>query len=217
MDMVRARKAMVDSQVRPNDVPDLRLQKAMGWIPREQFVPANRRGAAYTEKDLLLFEGRWLLKARDFSKLVHALHVGADDLVLDVACGFGYSSAVLSQLAEMVIAVEDHKAAVEKGTEILTDLEFDNVALVEGVLTDGAPGQGPFDVILIAGGVEQVPSALFDQLKPGGRLGTILVDKGIGHATLFVKADGVIGERTLFEASPAGIVPGFEKAREFSF
>ncbi|MEM6913080.1 MAG: hypothetical protein AAF511_03790, partial [Pseudomonadota bacterium] len=81
MDAAKARKHMVDSQVRPNDVTDVRLQSAMATLPRERFVPANRKTLAYVERDVSLFEGRALLKAREFSKLVHAANIQSDEPV----------------------------------------------------------------------------------------------------------------------------------------
>lgn len=218
MDMQRARKAMVDSQVRPNDVPDLALQNAMETLPREAFLPGNRRTQAYVEKDVEMFEGRWLLKARDFSKLVHTLRLKPTDLVLDVGCGFGYSTAVLAHLASMAIGLEADAATVEKATAQLGDLDIDNAAVVDGELIAGVPGQGPYDAILIAGGVEEVPTALLEQLSPeGGRLAAIVMRDGLGHATVFTRTGDTFGERVVFEATPAGVLPGFEKAQAFEF
>lgn len=218
MDTAKARKHMVDSQVRPNDVTDKDLIRAMGTLPREAFVPANRRGLAYVEKDVPLFEGRWLLKARDFSKLLDAAHIKPTDLVLDIGCGRGYSTAVMAHLASVVVGLEDNPEAIAEASATCTDLGLDNVAFVEGPLAEGYAQQGPYDVIVLAGGVEVLPEKLFDQLSPeGGRLVTILMNRGVGHATLYTRHQDVVGDRVLFEGYPAGVLPGFNLSEGFVF
>jgi len=218
MDTAKARKHMVDSQVRPNDVTDSGLIKAMGRIPREDFVPSNRRSLAYVEKDVPLFEGRWLLKARDFSKLINEAHIHPGDLVLDVGCGYGYGCAVMAPLASVVVGLEDNAEAVSQAQTSCTNLGLDNVAIVEGELAAGFADQGPYDVIVIAGGAEIIPEKLFDQLSPeGGRMVAILVDRGVGHAMLYTRHHDAIGERMLFECHPAGILPGFNRTAGFVF
>lgn len=218
MDTAKARKHMVDSQVRPNDVTDQALIKAMGLVPREEFVPSNRGALAYVEKDVPLFEGRWLLKARDYSKLVDAANIQPGDLVLDVGCGYGYGCAVMAHQADVVVGLEDNVEAVAHAQEACTRLGLDNVAVVEGALAEGYAKQGPYDVIVIAGGAEEMPKALFDQLSPeGGRMVAILVERGVGHAMLYTRHDDVIGDRMLFECHPTGILPGFNRVAGFVF
>ncbi|WOI52385.1 protein-L-isoaspartate O-methyltransferase [Parvularcula sp. LCG005] len=218
MDTVKARKSMVDSQVRPNDVPDIHLQVAMETVPREIFVPANKRALAYVEMDVPLFDGRWLLKARDFSKLIHAAKIKPTDLVLDVGCGYGYSAAIMAHLASVVVGVEANAEAIEKAEQVLADLALDNVAMVQGDLPAGVPSQGPFDVIVVAGGVTTGLEPLLQQLRPdGGRLVTIIVKKGVGVATLITRSGDSFGHLPLFEAHPSGILPGFEAPATFQF
>ena len=218
MDTIEARKHMVDSQVRPNDVTDPALVRAMSTVPREAFVPTNRRSLAYVEKDVPLFDGRWLLKARDFSKLVHGATIQPGDLVLDIGCGYGYSSAVISFLAGVVVGLEADDRPIERATETCRTHGYDTVAFVQGSLAEGCPKQGPYDVIVIEGGIETLPDTLFAQLKPnGGRLVAIMCEDGVGHATLWTRHGEKRGHRILFEAYPAGILPGFEKERAFVF
>ena len=218
MDFAAARKHMVDSQVKPNDVTDLRIQRAMESLPRENFVPANKKSLAYAEIAIPLFEGRERLPARDFSKLIHAAEIDEADLVLDVGCGFGYSSAVIANLAGMVMALEDSDAATAKVEKRVDSLGLDNVAAVTGPLVDGLEGQGPYDVIVIAnGGIAERPEKLLQQLKPGGRLVAIMRSGGIGRAVVFTRSQGGIGDRYVFEAQPPLILPGFATAPAFSF
>lgn len=217
MDFATARKHMVDSQVRPNDVPNLTLQRAMETLPREEFVPTNKKHLAYAEMDIPLFEGRWLMRARDFSKLVHELQVDEQHLVLDVGCGFGYSTAVLARMASMVLAIEDNEAACQKVEARLSALSIDNAAVIECPLPDGMPGQGPYDRILINGAVEAVPPALLQQLADGGRLAAIIVRGDVAEATIFIRSGDTFGDVVRFEAAHKDLVPGFTRPKEFVF
>ncbi|MEM9810575.1 MAG: protein-L-isoaspartate O-methyltransferase [Pseudomonadota bacterium] len=218
MDTVKARKHMVDSQVRPNDVTDIGLQAAMGNVPRERFVPANRRALAYVEQDVPLFEGRHLLKARDFAKLIDAANVQPGDLILDVGCGYGYSSAVLAQIGGVVVALEESQEVVDKASSLFSAFSIDNAVSVQGPLAEGYAKQAPFDVIVVAGGVEEGLDQLFSQLKEDvGRLVTIKMHDRVGTATLFTRSGTAYGERRLFEAHPAETIPAFRKKQQFQF
>lgn len=218
MDSAKARKHMVDSQVRPNNVTSFPLQAAMGSIPRERFVPADRKAFAYAEQDVALFDGRWLLKARDFSKLINDAKIQPEDIILDVGCGYGYSSAVLSHMADVVVGLEEDDAVVAAATERLSELEIENAVIMSGPLSQGCAKQAPFDVIVVSGGVEGGLETLLQQLSPeGGRLVTIVQDGRVGTATMFTRTGDVFGERKLFEAHPAGVLPAFAKEDSFVF
>lgn len=209
---------MVDSQVRPNDVTDLGLQAAMSELPRERFVPADRRNIAYVEKDVPLFEGRWLLKARDFSKLINEANVQKSDLVLDIGCGYGYSTAVLARLCSVVVGVEEDEGTVQKASERIAEVGIDNAVMMQNPLAEGCAKQGPYDVIVVAGGTEANLEGLLSQLKEDvGRLVTIKTNGPVGTAMLYTRSGEAYGERRLFEAHPAGVIPAFRKAASFQF
>lgn len=211
-----ARENMVESQVRPNDVTDRRLQQAMGAVPRELFVPKAMRSVAYMERDIEIAPGRYLIEARDFSKLIDALDVREDDLVLDIGCGTGYSSAILAAMAGAVVAVEQDHDLAKKAEELMTELGADNAAIVEGPHGEGNAKQGPYDVIFINGAVDAPPTGLFDQLKDGGRLGAIVIENGVGKARVYLKSGDVVGARRAFDAQ-APVLPGFERTPGFVF
>ena len=127
----------------------------------------------------------------------------------------GYSAAVLSHLADSIIAVEENSEFAAKAGELLSELEVGNAAVVEGLLTEGQAAQGPFDVILINGAVEEVPDGLFDQLKDGGRLVTVLIENGFGRAVRYIKT-GEISSGSSFGDLSAPLLAAFVKEREFS-
>lgn len=212
MDLEAARTAMIDSQVRVNDVTDRRLISAMASVAREAFVPAGRRAVAYAELPIETVAGRWLMPARDFSKLVNALQIREGERILDIAPGTGYSSAVLARLGS-VVALEEGDAAKALG-EGLTAAGVTGVDIVSGSLKVGAPGKGPFDAIFVNGAVEVVPQAWLDQLAEGGRLAVAVAEGGVRRARIYTRAGGKSAWLTPFDSAPPAL-PGFEKAAEF--
>lgn len=217
MDYKAARKAMVASQVRPNDVTDHRVLNALETTPKEAFLPVEHRATAYVEREIIYGSGRSLPTARDFAKLLQALELRPGDLVLDVACGGGYSTAVLARIVEMVVAVENDEALASAAEAALEKNEIANAAVIIGEPAEGAPDQGPFDAIFISEAVEEVPEALLAQLKDGGRLGAFLVSEGVGEGVIFRRSADAVSRRSLFTASARNVPPGFERKREFVF
>lgn len=205
---------MIDSQVRPNDVTDRRLIGAMAAVPREIFVPAGRRASAYADISVETGTGRWLIAARDFSKLVNVAAIRPEDRVLDVAPGTGYSTAVLSRLAGSVVALEQDEAAATTLRDGLAAAGVEGVDVVSGALKAGAPGKGPFDVIFVNGAVEEVPDAWLSQLAEGGRLAVAVAEGGVRRARIYTASGGKAAWRTPFD-TPMPLLPGFEKAAEF--
>lgn len=215
-DHAQSRSAMVNGQVRVNDVTHGPLLDALESVARERYAPKGRSAEVYADAHVPVGEDRWLLRARDFAKLVQALEIERTDLVLDIACGRGYSTAVLSQLAEMVIALEDDHARAERASELLAEAGAANTAVLVGDLTEGAAQDGPYDVIFVNGAVEQVPDAWFAQLKDGGRLGVFTRQDGRHGAQIFTRSGDAMGDRTVFDAA-APILPGFAAPSAFSF
>ncbi len=214
-EFARRRTVMVDTQVRPSDVTKFPIIDAMLSVPREQFVPDSLREATYAGENLDIGQGRVLLEPRTFAKMLEAADIQPNDLVLDVACGLGYSAAVAARLAEAVIALEDNAELCAEAEAALADAGADNVAVVEGQLVDGAAKHGPYDVILIEGGVEVVPDVLGDQLKPGGRIVAIFDDGHLGAAKVGYRTETAIDWRFAFNAS-GPILTGFRRAQEFA-
>lgn len=216
-DYAQARLAMVNSQIRPNDVNDYRIVDAMSELPRELFVPKAQRAKAYADAEVQLSDNRVMLSPMHLAKLILAADIRASDVVLDIGCGRGYSCALLSRLAETVVGLEVEGAGfASKAGERLSAVGADNAVVVEGDLKAGAPRQGPFDVIIINGAVAEPPKAWFEQLAENGRLAVIERDGPVGRGRIYTKARGAVGERAAFDAN-ASFLPGFEPERGFVF
>lgn len=206
---------MVDTQVRPSDVTKFPIIEAMLSVPREIFVPVAQREAAYCGDNVELGNGRVLLEPRTLAKMLDALDVSGDELVLDIGCGYGYSSAVVARMAQAVVAVEEDETMVGDAQELLSDIGADNVILHAGPLVDGAAEHGPYDVIVVQGGVGDLPKGIEDQLKDGGRIACILMTGALGAVSVGYKLGDVITWRFEFNAG-APVLPGFEKQHSFA-
>ncbi|WP_435140762.1 protein-L-isoaspartate O-methyltransferase family protein [Pseudopelagicola sp. nBUS_19] len=213
-DYTALRTTMVDTQVRPSDVTKYTVIEAMLNVPRESFVPRDRRCAAYVGEHLNLGAGRIVMDPRVLAKMLDVLDIQKDELVLDVGSGLGYSAAVISRMAEAVIAVEDDEERAAEAQMALSEHGADNAVVHAGALTDGAAEHGPYDVIIIQGGVEFLPDGLNLQLKDGGRIVTLFMEGALGAVRIGYKIDGDINWRLVFNAS-APVLPGFEKHHAF--
>ncbi|MXQ08006.1 methyltransferase domain-containing protein [Alphaproteobacteria bacterium GH1-50] len=215
-DFAVRRRIMVDTQVRPSDVTKFPIIDAMLTVPRERFVPDHLRETAYVGEHLPLSGGRVVLDPRVFAKMLETADIEPDDLVLDIGCGLGYSSAVMARLAEAVIAVEEDGSLASEAERVLGETGADNVAVIEGSLSEGAAKHGPYDVIMVEGGVEEVPETILQQLKDGGRVVAIFNDGHLGTVRVGHHIDGAISWRYAFNAE-APVLEGFVRARDFVF
>jgi len=210
------RTNMVAAQLRPNDVTDARIRDAMLTVPRERFVPAPYLPIAYAERCIPLDAGRVLLDPRTLAKLLQLADIGPEDNVLDVGCGSGYSTTILSMLAREVTGLEESKALAESATENLRVYGVANASIVTGKLAQGYPQRAPFDVIFVNGAIEREPTELLAQLNKNGRLAVIKREGSVGHGVLYLRHDDAIGERSAFDAQVPAL-PGFERPRSFVF
>ena len=214
-DFARRRTTMVDTQVRPSDVTKFPIIEAMLSVPREMFVPQDRREAAYAGENIALGEGRVVLDPRTLAKMLDAADIQPDEMVLDIGPGLGYSSALAARMAEAVVAVEENADFAAEAERALGEAAADNVAVVEGTLAEGAAKHGPYDVILVQGAVEDIPPVLLDQLKNDGRIVAIFAEGALGVVRVGLKSDDRVTWRFAFNAA-APLLPGFEAAKEFA-
>lgn len=214
-DYAARRTMMVDTQIRPSDVTKFPIIDAMLSVPREDFVPADKIEAAYVGDNVSLGGTRVVLEPRTLAKMLDALDIHADELVMDIGCGLGYSAAVMSRMAAAVVAVEEDENLAEEAQAALARVDADNVILHTGALTAGAEGHGPYDVIVIQGAVEHLPDAIPAQLKEGGRIAVLFAEGELGAVRVGYKIDGEMNWRFAFNAG-APVLPGFERHRAFT-
>ncbi len=214
IDYAAAREAMVDRQVRTADVTLYPIIAAMLAVPREDFVPAALRPVAYLGEHVPLAPGRVLLDPRVFAKLLDALEVGPADLVLDLGCGLGYSTAVLARMAQAVVALEPDPKMAADAEALLGRHAVDNAVVQAGPLEAGVVEHGPFDAIILEGAIETLPHAIEAQLKVDGRIAAIFTDGAGGQARLGLRTPQGISWRRIFDAT-APVLPGFAAAKAF--
>jgi protein-L-isoaspartate(D-aspartate) O-methyltransferase len=214
-DYATRRTMMVDTQIRPSDVTKFPIISAMLSVPRENFVPRNKREAAYMGDNIDLGGNRTILEPRTFAKMLDALDIQPTDFVLDIGMGLGYSAAVLSQLGEAVVAVEDDQTRFDEASEALGDFGADNVIPHLGELAEGAAEHGPYDVILIQGAVEHVSDKVLAQLKDGGKIACLFAEGALGTVKIGYKLDGRMDWRASFNAG-APTLDGFQRHQAFT-
>ncbi|MGB8397909.1 protein-L-isoaspartate O-methyltransferase family protein [Bradyrhizobium sp.] len=215
-----ARQKMVDGQVRPSDVTDIRILDAMLAVPREAFVPESKRALAYLDLDLDVGEGgsaaSFLIKPAVLAKMLQAADIKATDRVLVVGAASGYAAAVIAKFAGQVTATESDPALAAKATAALGRLGCGNVTVRAAAAAEGDPAGAPFDVIVLNGATEIVPERLCGQLRDGGRLVGVFAMARPPRATIVTRSRGDFGHRALFDAT-APLLPGLERLPAFVF
>ena len=211
---------MVDGQVRPSDVTDIRIIDAMLTVPREAFVPESQRSLAYLDLDLDVSEGgpvkRFLIKPAVTAKILQAADLKEGDEVLVVGCASGYLAALVARLARRITATESDPTLAAKAKAVCAELGFRNLMVKAAPLTEGDPANAPFDVILLNGATEIVPEALYAQLKEGGRLVGAFAATKPQRVVIVTRSRGDYGTRTLFDTS-IPVLPGLERPPTFVF
>jgi protein-L-isoaspartate(D-aspartate) O-methyltransferase len=219
-DFATARHKMVDGQVRPSDVTDIRILDAMLAVPREAFVPGAQRALAYLDLDLDVTEGgspkRFLIKPAVIAKMLQAAEIGDADKVLVAGTASGYTAALVARLAGQVIATETDPDHAAKAREVLAGLGLSNVTFLATAAAGGEPANAPYDVIVLDGATEVTPDKLYGQLKEGGRLVGVFAATKPPRATIVTHSRGDFGCRALFDAV-APVLPGLERLPAFVF
>jgi len=215
-----ARQKMVDGQVRPSDVTDIRIIDAMLEVPREVFVPENQRAMAYLDLDLDVSEGgsarRFLIKPVVTAKMLQAADIRDTDNVLVVGCATGYSAALAAKLAGKVTATEVDPALVARAKEVLAQLGIGNVTVRAADPSEGEAANAPYDVIVLNGATEVTPDGLYRQLKDGGRLVGVFAMMQPQRAMVVTHSHGDFGTRALFDAA-VPVLPGLGRLPAFIF
>lgn len=203
---------MVASQLRTNAVSDPRVISAMDRVPREDFLPADVRTLAYRDTAVPIGGGRSINLPVATGRLLDAAALRAGERVLLIGAASGYAAAVLLDLGCKVIAVEVDPALIARARAAIGG----GVEFVEAPLSAGYSAGAPYDVIMIDGAVAAVPTALVDQLRPGGRLVSGVVDRGV---TRLAAGSRTVGGFAIVAFADIACValPGFEPVKTFIF
>lgn len=216
MDYAALRLKMVDGQIRTTDVTSHPVLDAFLAVRREDFVSDRRKAVAYIDNDAEIGPGRYMMAPSPMAKMLQLAEIRPTDHVLDLGAGTGYTSAVLGHLAGSVVALESDAALAEAARANIAAIGLSNVTVVTGTLAGGHAAKAPYDLIVVGGAVEELPDALFGQLKEGGKLVAVVGRGQSSGARIYIRERGTQSERFAFNAS-AQMLPGFEKTPEFQF
>ncbi|MGF0537908.1 protein-L-isoaspartate O-methyltransferase family protein [Agrobacterium sp. ES01] len=216
MDFEAARIKMVENQIRTTDVTAHSVLEAFLAVPRESFVPADKVRLAYIDEDLEIAPGRYIMEPSPLAKLLQLAHIGKEDVVLEIGCGCGYTAALLSLLSGSVVTVESDEELAAQATQTLSELGYDNVAVVTGPLEAGYAAEAPYDIIFVNGAIEDVPEALIGQLREGGKLIAVVGYGNAARAIVHVRSQDAYSKSDYFNAALKPL-PGFRRAAEFVF
>ncbi|WP_298008422.1 protein-L-isoaspartate O-methyltransferase [uncultured Aquabacterium sp.] len=217
MNVEQARFNMIEQQIRPWDVLDTSVLGLLSMVRREDFVPAAHRSQAFMDVELPLGQGRNLLAPRVEARLVQDLNLSKRDTVLQIGAATGYVTALLAHKSQRVIALEADAALVSAARANLRQAGVSNAEVVQGDGTQGLAAQAPFDAILLCGSVPEVPQALLDQLKVGGRLLAVVGSEPVMQATLFTRGEGNQFSRQALFDTVVQRLPGFTEPSRFHF
>ncbi|KIZ39530.1 MULTISPECIES: protein-L-isoaspartate O-methyltransferase [Rhodopseudomonas] len=219
-DFVTARHNMVDGQIRPSSVTDWRIIDAMRSVPREAFVSESQRALAYLDIDIEVGGNgavkQYLIQPVVTARLLHAAEITSSDHVLVVGSATGYVAALAAKLAGRVTASVSDAATAAQATAILDGLGFGNITVRTAPAAAGCPEDAPFDVIILNGATEIVPTNLYQQLKMGGRLVGVFAMQRPQRAKIVTRSAGDFGDRVLFETS-LPVLPELQRMPAFVF
>lgn len=224
MDFAAARRNMVEGQIRTNRVTDPGVVEAMLEVARERFVPPAWQALAYSDRAIPLAEvtsapahqHRTMLPPMVLARLLQAARITPGDKALHIGCNTGYGSALLARLAGSVVALEEDDGLARLAAKQFRAESIARIELVRGRLADGWASNGPYDVILIEGGVERLPDQLAPQLAEDGRLVVIVSHGGTSRGEIVRRAGDRLSGFPLFDAV-APVLDGFTRPVEFVF
>ena len=214
-----ARKNMIHSQLKVNNITEDNILEAIDSVPRETFLPTYLKPRAYLDEDIPISSNRYLIEPMILGYILKISEIQITDVVLDLACGSGYTTAVLSRLAKQVYGVDNNKFLLSQASTNINLLNIDNVKFVFSHPRQGFKKQIKFDAILIFGGVEYISKKVIDLLKDsGGRLISVFYNLNTtGKIGIIKKIKGKTSKRYYFDSNTP-ILDEFKKnKKEFYF
>ena len=217
MDYQTARENMVENQVRTNNVTDMLVISTLKQVPREIFIPKNKRYIPYLDDNIAIGNGRYTMQPMVIGRIMQYANIQSKDITLIIGSGLGYTSALFSCISGTVIALESNKIMAQKSDKILQEARYDNVIVVENILKDGYPKYAPYNIIIFDGAISEVPQKILNQLAEKGRLLAIIHSPGkVGITRCYERIQGKICSRDLFETNIA-YLPEFVPKETFCF
>jgi protein-L-isoaspartate(D-aspartate) O-methyltransferase len=220
MNVERARFNMIEQQIRPWDVLDPAVLELLASVRREDFVPPAYKALAFVDTQVPLPGGAAMLEPRVEARLLQELRVQRHEKVLEIGTGSGFMAALLGHRAQQVISLECQPALAEMARASLQRAGLLNVHVRQVPAADaahGLPAEAPFDAIVLSGSVAEVPRALLEQLKTGGRLIAIVGDEPVMRARLFTRTgEAAWSQVDLFDTLAPRLL-GFPAPERFSF
>ena len=216
MDSHLLNKNMIDGQIKPIGGMQKNILQAFSSVNRDDFVPQNLKDNCYSEKNLFLKRDRFVLKANLIAKIISALNISNEENVLVIGSSTGYSSAIISRLAETVISIEEDQELLDFSEEAIKKNGIDNIVFINNPMIEGCSEQGPFNAIIIEGAIDEVPPKILNQLEDNGRLIAMINNKGVSNVIEYQKKNNIFTDRFLFSCT-APRLKCFDKRKSFSF
>jgi len=212
-----ARKNMIHNQLMANNIVEDYILKAFEVIPRENFLPVEKRSKAYLDEDIEIIADRYLIEPRIIGNIIKLSKIKKNHTVMDLACSTGYSSAILSKLSKKVYAIDNKTKLIEQADSNIKKLNISNIVFLNKNPVNGLKKK--FDIIFIFGGVQYIPANLFDSLKSdGGSLITVLYDNNdIGKIHIVKKLNGIISRINYISAKTPILKEFCKTTKEFIF
>ena len=216
MDSHLLNKNMIEGQIKPIGGMQKNILQAFSSVNRDDFVPQNLKDNCYSEKNLFLKRDRFVLKANLIAKIISALNISNEENVLVIGSSTGYSSAIISRLAETVISIEEDQELLDFSEEAIKKNGIDNIVFINNAMIEGCSEQGPFNAIIIEGAIDEVPPKILNQLEDNGRLIAMINNKGVSNVIEYQKKNNIFTDRFLFSCT-APKLKCFDKKKSFSF
>lgn len=215
MNLEQARFFMVEQQIRPWDVLDPQVLELLETLPRHEFVAESQQALAYTDIELPIGEGQFMLAPKIEARLLQALDVGADDKVLEVGTGSGFLTAMLASLAKHVTSIEIFESLQQAAQTRLS--QFDNIELTVGDASQGWPSAQPYDVIALTGSIGELGDEIKHQLTIGGRLFAFVGDAPAMQAQIITRiSEQDWSQETIFETQVPPLINA-QNTQRFTF
>ena len=195
---------MVENQIKPYGIKNLELLRALESIPRELFFENSDVDRSYSDQHIILksldegSEDRFVISPVIFSKMIEIVDIQKNEVVLDIGCANGYSSAIISHLADTVVAIDQGENLTNLAEENLYKAGINNVVVVNTDIKTGYAKEAPYDVIVIEGSVDSIPNDIYLQLNTNGRIIAINADDTIGKVTLYIKDNEIFSSKFFF-------------------